>query len=160
MGKSASGPRHRTFWSFLIPAPPACGCPRSSARARPVVSAGLPRESGWQGRALTASGERASEAGLVGPGCFNPESQGLGQSQGAYARQREEAGPGPGWSLCLPSHQHMLLYLFQPIPFCSVHPTPLCSILFPADHTIPSHPSLQHSFHSTPLLTKFSLRVS
>lgn len=144
MGKSPSGPHHKTSWSFLIRAPPACGCPRSSARARPVVSAGLPR-----GRALTALGEGESEAGIVGPGCFNPESQGLGQGQGSCLRQREEAGPRPGWSLCLPSHQHMLLHLLQPArPAPSI---PLCSAPFCSLQTTPFRPAKVDNILPIPL---------
>lgn len=39
----------------------------------------------------------------------------------------------------------------HPLPPSSNHPTLLCSILFPADDTIPSHQSRQQSFHVTPL---------
>lgn len=145
MVRSASGPHHRTSWSFLILAPPTCGCPLSTARARPAVSARLGR-----GGRLAGQGTDT----LWGRAALHKDCWGELQSQrgpgtcpgscGTCPSQREEAGHGAGWPLCLPCSQ---IHIPSPTP---ARPSPLHSVLFALGNAIPSHSTLQHSFYATP----------
>lgn len=147
--RSASGLHPRTSWSCLTPAPPTCGCPPSTARAWPAVSAGLARE----GRGK-AGHWHLRDAGREGCSLLQ-RTRDLCRVQ-ASTCQREEAGPALGRTLPCPwsgGTPYSLPHLTPP-----GHPSSLLlaqGLLVPSWRQLP----LQAS-HSTLPFTEFSLSVS
>ena len=149
MGKLPSGPHHRTFWSFLILDPPACGCPRSGARARPVVSAGLARESGWQGRVWTAlqgRGTRGRDCGGLGASILRVRDLARVKRHVQDQGKRLALGLG-GLFVFPPPTQAPSPALARPWLRLS-HSALLRSVPCRPHHS--SHQSRQRCFHSTP----------
>lgn len=102
-------------------------------------------EGGWQGRALTPSGEGPHFIKIAGESCSPGEDQGPVQGHVAHAQARgKKLAMELGGPSAFPAHQYISLHLLQPSP---AHSTPFCLLWAMPFHPTPLYNTLSMLLH-------------